>query len=78
MEEEKNRREYNPEDVLEYKPGDIVPQSGVYRFFHDPGHAGPEDINAVKGELFPTCNHCEDGRLTLVDERRRARAAVSM
>jgi hypothetical protein len=67
MQEEKNRREYSPEDVLEYKPGDVVPQSGVYRFVHDPGHLEPEEITAVKGELFPTCSHCQDGRLTLVD-----------
>jgi hypothetical protein len=67
MEEEKNRREYNPEDVLEYKPGDVVPQSGVYRFVHDPGHMEPEEITAVKGELFPTCGHCQEGRLNLVD-----------
>ena len=67
MEDAKNGRDYQPEDVLEYKPGDVVPQSGVYRFVHDPGHAGPEHINAVKGELFPICSHCRDGRLSLVD-----------
>jgi hypothetical protein len=27
----------------------------------------PEEISAAKGELFPTCQHCQDGRLTLVD-----------
>jgi hypothetical protein len=67
MPEDKNRREYQPEDLLEYRPGDVVPESGVYRFVHDPGHAEPEDINAVKGELFPTCGDCQAGRLTLVD-----------
>lgn len=67
MAEEQNRREHNPEDLLEYKPGDVVPQSGVYRFVHDPGHAEPEEITAAKGELFPICQHCQDGRLSLVD-----------
>ena len=67
MAEEQNRREHNLEDLLEYKPGDVVPQSGVYRFVHDAGHAEPEEITAAKGELFPTCSHCQDGRLTLVD-----------
>jgi hypothetical protein len=67
MEEDKDRREYQAADIMEYKPGDVVPQSGVYRFVHDPGHAEPEDINAVKGELFPTCSHCRHGRLSLVD-----------
>jgi hypothetical protein len=64
---EQNKREFGPADLLEYKPGDVVPQSGVYRFVHDPGHAEPEEINAIKGELFPACRHCRNGRMTLVD-----------
>ncbi len=49
--EEHEKREYGPEDLLEYKPGDVVPKSGVYRFVHDPdhAHAEPEEINAVEG-----------------------------
>jgi len=65
--ERQDEPEYNPAELLEYQPGDVVPQSGVYRFVHDPGHAEPEEISAIKGELFPTCRHCGDGRLTLVD-----------
>jgi hypothetical protein len=69
--EEREEREYGPEDLLEYKPGDVVPKSGVYRFVHDPDHAHPhdepEEINAVKGELFPTCRHCRDGRAKILD-----------
>ena len=66
---EPDKREYTPEDLLEYKPGDVVPKSGVYRFVHDPSHvqADPEEINAVKGELFPTCRHCGEGRGKIVD-----------
>ena len=65
--EENEKPEYTPEDLLEYKPGDVVPKSGVYRFVHDPDHAAePEEITAVKGELFPTCRHCE-GRAKIVD-----------
>jgi hypothetical protein len=65
--EEQGKREYTPEDLLEYKPGDVVPKSGIYRFVHDPGHAEPEEINAVQGELFPTCRHCGEGRARIVD-----------
>jgi hypothetical protein len=65
--EKREERDYGPEDLLEYKPGDVVPKSGVYRFVHDPGHAEPEDIAAVKGELFPTCQHCREGRGKIVE-----------
>ena len=65
--EEQQKREYTPEDLLEYKPGDVVPKSGIYRFVHDPGHAEPEEINAIQGELFPTCRHCGEGRARIVD-----------
>ena len=30
-------------------------------------HAEPEEINAVRGELFPTCRHCGEGRARIVD-----------
>jgi hypothetical protein len=65
--EERKRPGQQPAELLEYKPGDVVPQSGVYRFVHDPGHAEPEEITAVKGELFPICQHCQDGRFSAVD-----------
>ena len=66
---ERDSREYAPEDLLEYKPGDVAPKSGVYRFVHDSSHARaePEEINAVKGELFPTCRHCGEGRGKILD-----------
>jgi hypothetical protein len=66
---EREKPEYTPDDLLEYKPGDVVPKSGVYRFVHDPDHvhAEPEEINAVRGELFPTCRHCGEGRARIVD-----------
>ena len=38
----------------EYKPGQIVPQSGVYTITHDPAHADmPHEV--IKGRRFPTC-----------------------
>jgi hypothetical protein len=40
----------------EYKPGEIVPQSGVYTITHDPIHADmPQEVTVIKGRRFPTC-----------------------
>lgn len=42
-----------------YKPGQQVPESGIYRVFHDPQHGNQEhEVTCVKGEPFPPCNHC--------------------
>jgi hypothetical protein len=44
--------------VGEFKPGERVPESGVYRVTHDSRHRQPHEVTAVKGEGFPTCNGC--------------------
>jgi hypothetical protein len=44
----------------EYKPGQIVPQSGVYKITRDPVHADmPHEVTVIKGRRFPTCRHCK-------------------
>jgi hypothetical protein len=44
----------------EYKPGEIVPQSGIYTITHDPAHADmPHEVTVIKGRRFPTCRHCK-------------------
>jgi hypothetical protein len=44
----------------EYKPGQIVPQSGVYTITHGPVHADmPHEVTVIKGRRFPTCRHCK-------------------
>ncbi|VTS03848.1 Uncharacterized protein OS=Burkholderia pseudomallei MSHR2990 GN=Y046_2082 PE=4 SV=1: YjzC [Gemmata massiliana] len=42
----------------EYKPGEQVPCSGIYRVTHDTRHTQPHEVTCVKGEPFPPCNHC--------------------
>jgi hypothetical protein len=40
----------------EYRPGEIVPQSGIYTITHDPAHADmPHEVTVIKGRRFPTC-----------------------
>ena len=50
----------------DYKPGEIVPQSGVYTITHDPVHADmPHEVTVIKGRRFPTCRHCQGVRFQL-------------
>lgn len=50
-----------------YKPGDIVPDSGIYKVTHDYVHHETHEVTCVKGERFPPCNHCgSHPRFTLV------------
>jgi hypothetical protein len=44
--------------ATEYKPGDIVDNSGIYKVVHDRYHAGEHDVTCVHGKKFPPCNHC--------------------
>lgn len=41
-----------------FKPGDIVPKSGIYRVVHDLEHRKEHEVTVVKGETFPACYHC--------------------
>ncbi len=57
-----------PTVVLErrFKPGDAVPESGVYRVFHS-RHRAPHDNSFVEGDLFPPCRRCgQDVRFQLL------------
>ena len=42
----------------EFKPGEEVPHSGIYRVVHDPYHAQEHEVTCVYGKRFPPCNHC--------------------
>jgi hypothetical protein len=41
-----------------FKPGQKVPQSGIYDVIHDPQHTQKHQVTCVHGEPFPPCNHC--------------------
>jgi hypothetical protein len=37
-----------------YKPGEIVPKSGIYTITRDPAHADmPHEVTVIKGRRFP-------------------------
>jgi hypothetical protein len=42
----------------EFKPGEKVPSSGVYRVLHN-GHRDGHDATLREGEQFPTCTVCD-------------------
>ena len=46
---------------IQYKPGDTVPDSGIYKVNHDKNHAAEHEVTAIKGEPFPPCNNCGKG-----------------
>lgn len=47
-----------PENV--YRPGDSVPQSGVYRVVHQ-DHRDDHEATLLDGGTFPRCTNCGDG-----------------
>jgi hypothetical protein len=42
----------------QFKPGQEVPHSGIYRVVHDTNHAAEHEVTCVYGKHFPPCNHC--------------------
>lgn len=43
-----------------FKPGQLVPESGIYGITHDPVHADmPHEVTVIKGRHFPTFRHCK-------------------
>ena len=43
-----------------YRPGDSVPQSGVYRVVHEK-HRDDHEATLLDGGQFPRCTHCGNG-----------------
>ena len=51
----------------EFKPGDTVKSSGIYRVTHDRNHTATHEVTCVYGKRFPPCNGCGNHpRFTLV------------
>lgn len=42
-----------------YKPGDPVPQSGIYEVVHARGHRTPHEVVMLSGDAFPACDTCD-------------------
>jgi hypothetical protein len=49
----------------EFKPGDKVPRSGIYKVTHD-GHTQPHEVTCVHGKTFPPCTTCKHPRFVAV------------
>lgn len=49
-----------------FRPGEIVPESGIYRVMHDPAHMQTHEVTCVKGKPFPPCRDCRQPRFQLV------------
>ena len=51
----------------EFKAGQDVPNSGIYKVLHGAKHAEEHEVTCVYGNKFPPCNHCgKDVRFVLV------------
>lgn len=42
----------------QYKPGNRVQHSGIYRVLHDSNHAEVHEVTCIHGKPFPPCKHC--------------------
>jgi hypothetical protein len=54
--------------MAEYKPGDKVPVSGIYRVTHDKNHHQPHEVTCIEGRKFPPCRGCEHPAFVLKQE----------
>jgi hypothetical protein len=43
-----------------YRPGQLVPESGVYRVTHK-SHRLMHEATLLKGDRFPMCRQCKEG-----------------
>ena len=44
----------------QFKPGDKVPKSGIYKVTHDANHYREHEVTCIIGKIFPPCNVCGD------------------
>jgi hypothetical protein len=52
-------------DMAKYKPGETVPDSGIYQARHD-SHHKEHDVTCIRGARFPACKNCQRVRFILI------------
>jgi hypothetical protein len=58
----------------EYRPGQNVPTSGIYRVTHEPTHSAmPNEVTVLKGRQFPSCPQCKTITYELVHPAKHVR-----
>ena len=45
--------------VVYFRPGDRIPETGIYRVYHS-GHRLAHEVTLLHGESFPRCAKCAD------------------
>ncbi|PYP85375.1 MAG: hypothetical protein DMG65_20850 [Candidatus Angelobacter sp. Gp1-AA117] len=55
-----------------YKPGDVVPESGIYKVQHD-SHRLMHTATLLRETLFPLCRHC--GQRVRFELRRQVKSS---
>lgn len=52
--------------MVQYRPGQRVTKSGIYRVVHEENHIEAHEVTAIIGERFPPCTLCrQHPRFTL-------------
>jgi hypothetical protein len=44
-----------------FKPGEKVPDSGIYKIVHDRNHRVDHEVTCIANERFPPCHGCGKG-----------------
>ena len=58
----------------EFRPGQRVRDTGIYRVTHAPTHpAMPEEVTVLKGRQFPTCPQCDQITYKLIRAAKHVR-----
>lgn len=52
--------------LQEFKPGETVPTSGIYKVTHDQAHTQSHEVTCVYNDIFPPCRDCKHPRFVLV------------
>lgn len=43
-----------------FRPGEVVPESGIYEVLHDADHRQAHDAVMIMGNRFPSCEGCNE------------------